>query len=994
MDRHLFLWLWVIVIPAISGISAIAGYSNTTTYEFSDGTYISLDQVPMDTCEYEVDSAGEICCNSSGCGPGYDPGLIFEVSPPTGGTGNYVYMWLVSELRFDQNGNFYWTPPVPLLNPDGTLYDGRELAPGPLDVSTRYRRCVSTRECIEAGFNFFMETNIVTIEVLDCNCMPSNGGEIAEDQSTCEESIDPDTLISIREAVPADPNDPILYQWYFNYSNTAFDRAIWVEVNNATDPFYDPPVTDRDIYYIRLAYNPFCRNDYVISNVVAIDVGIDINVIEFVTNPLCHDSDDGKIRLDVNTPHRPFDLEWDHTSSTTDTLCDLGPGSYRYTVTNDKGCEYEGEIEVTAPDSINIEGDVEGNLCAGVANGSIDITVTGGTPPYRYMWSTGFSEEDLDSLREGQYCVTVTDDHDCEAEACFDIAPMDTLDIMADIDSVSCYGECDGSIDITVTGGTAPYMYMWDDGPITEDRDSLKAGEYCVKVTDDNGCMVEECFEVGEPDSLKITGVVEDAVCYGDCNGSIDVTVMGGTPPYTFMWDDGPTTEDRDSLKAGEYCLKVTDANGCMDEECFIVDEGDSIIVSLPDTIYKCPGDSIVFLNPDGSSDYEYSWSPPDLVSDPTAVNPFTCPENDTCIFVVVTDPETGCFTERKIVIIVGDFPDFDLPDVVVACDSFVEICTKDFPDYDIDWACDIDFIDTLEMDTCVLINVFEKDVIYFRAIDSLDCEYIDSIPIDNQVIKVSYADTISFCEGDTVMYKITDVYGNIDDWIFDCLDFIVVDEENGCLFLSYDTDTIVECMFTVSNQFCTETFTFVIEVFENDHNVTATADPTDVNKGLMTMLMASSPNDDDTFIWSPDQYLLDPVTTRNPKAMPEESITYTVLSEDSKGCTAIDSVRINYTCICDDPFIFIPNAFTPNDDGLNDTYNVVTEDELVEDMYLAVYNRWGELVFQTTSLSNSWDGYHNGDLVNPDVYAYYVRIKCFGNEEEFTKRGNVTVLY
>lgn len=994
MRKYLVLGVWVIGffffgIP--NGLS-YASFSEGTSIisDFNDSTIF----FQVDTCEYEVDTGGEICCNSSGCGPGYDPGLIFEVSPPTGGTGNYVYMWLISELMFDPSGNAYWTPAKPLLNPDGSLYDGRELAPGPLDVSTRFRRCVSTRECIEAGFNFFIETNVVTITVLDCNCRPKNGGEIAPDQATCEDSLNPDTLVSIRNAVPADLNDPIVYQWYFNFSNTIFDPSVWVPISGANDAFYDPPLTDRDIYYIRVAFNPQCRTEYVLSNVVFINVGTDLNVIERIINPKCHDTEDGKIRLEVLTPFRPFVIQWDHTTSGSDTLCDLAPGDYAYRVINAKGCEQMGVSQVLAPDSIMIAAEVEGNACEGLNNGSIDLMVSGGTGSYRFLWNTNDRTEDLDSLSEGTYCVTVTDANACENQACFEIESKSTLIISSEVIDVACFGENDGRINLTITGGMSPYDFIWEDSTTTQNRDNLGTGIYCVTVMDAKGCTADRCFEIFEPDSLYVIAVVTSVRCQGGCDGAINPTVIGGTPPFSVLWNDGAVSEDRDGLKPGTFCCIVTDANGCEVEDCFVIEDGDSVVVDLPDTLYKCPGNTPIFLNPDGNPDYEYSWTPGDLVSDSTAINPETFPERDTCISVTVTDPISGCSTEVKIVVLVGEFPDFDLPDVITACDSVVEVCIDSYPDLDLDWSCDRGFVDIIGSDTCIQVPVFEKDIIYFRATDSFECVFMDSIKIENHIIDISYVDSIRFCEGDTIIFEIADINGTIDTWTFDCLEDLIVEEEDGRLTLTYDRDTTFQCSFTVSNQFCSEQYSFIVEVFENDHTVSASADPTSVNKGLKTELRADSPNSNDRYLWSPDRYLLDPVNSKFPMAMPEESIVYTVISEDERGCTAMDSVRIDYTCICDEPYIFMPNAFTPNGDNLNDTYNVVSEESLVEDMYLAVYDRWGNLVFETRSLNVDWDGTYNGQLVNPDVYAYYVRVKCVGNEEEFNKRGNVTVLY
>ncbi len=115
---------------------------------------------------------------------------------------------------------------------------------------------------------------------------------------------------------------------------------------------------------------------------------------------------------------------------------------------------------------------------------------------------------------------------------------------------------------MTVSGGTSPYSFAWADGPTTEDRSGLAAGSYSVTVTDANGCTATAGATIAQPTQLTASATKTDVTCQGG-QGSIDVTVTGGTTPYSFKWADGPTTEDRSNLAAGTYSVTVTDANGC-----------------------------------------------------------------------------------------------------------------------------------------------------------------------------------------------------------------------------------------------------------------------------------------------------------------------------------------------------------------------------------------------------------------------------------------------
>lgn len=145
------------------------------------------------------------------------------------------------------------------------------------------------------------------------------------------------------------------------------------------------------------------------------------------------------------------------------------------------------------------------------------------------------------------------------------------------------------------------------------------------------------------------------------------------------------------------------------------------------------------------------------------------------------------------------------------------------------------------------------------------------------------------------------------------------------------------------------------------------------------------------TYKWTPGTTLnFDNIY--NPIATPSETTDYTVLVTDKQGCTSQASARITKYCpVCKEPFLFMPNAFSPNGDGTNDIL-YVRGDQIIESMEIFIYNRWGQEVFRSKDVNIGWDGTFKGEKLDPDVYAYYLKIKCIDGEE-FTKKGNVTLL-
>jgi hypothetical protein len=161
--------------------------------------------------------------------------------------------------------------------------------------------------------------------------------------------------------------------------------------------------------------------------------------------------------------------------------------------------------------------------------------------------------------------VTARDPDDNQAsdasDADFSIA-CPTITVTAAPTHVACHGGMSGAIDLSVSGGTAPYSFQWGDGPTSEDRGGLAAGSYPVTVTDANGCPGSLEVTVSEP-ALLVAAETHTDACLTAADGTIDVSVSGGTPPYGYLWSDGPTSEDRGGLAPGSYSLTVTDANGC-----------------------------------------------------------------------------------------------------------------------------------------------------------------------------------------------------------------------------------------------------------------------------------------------------------------------------------------------------------------------------------------------------------------------------------------------
>ena len=200
---------------------------------------------------------------------------------------------------------------------------------------------------------------------------------------------------------------------------------------------------------------------------------------------------------------------------------------------------------------------------------------TGGTPGYSYLWNTGATSQGLSNLPAGSYTCFVNDSLGCSDGSIFNLTQATGVTTNAVITNLNCNGNNSGAIDLSVSGSGAGITYLWSNGATTQDLTGVAAGTYTVEVTDSSGCMTYDTLVVTEPAALNPSAVIFND--QGTSNGSIDITVNGGSAPFSFAWSTGATTEDISNLSAGNYSVTITDNNGCVSTTTFTV----SLIIGI-----------------------------------------------------------------------------------------------------------------------------------------------------------------------------------------------------------------------------------------------------------------------------------------------------------------------------------------------------------------------------------------------------------------------------
>lgn len=410
--------------------------------------------------------------------------------------------------------------------------------------------------------------------------------------------------------------------------NGGDDGEIYVTISGGTPPYIPRWSNDLDTEDIEnlvpggyVLFVEDANGCTAITDVIIVDEPTPIveTAPAVVTDASCDGGSMGSIDISYGGGTPPYTYAWSN-GATTEDVFGLMAGTYQVTITDANGCELLSPVySISAPSGAAIGvvsvTDVD---CNGAATGEIAITVTGGTPPYSFLWSNSSSDEDLTGIPAGDYTVTVTDALGCSFVS--DVITVDEPTAIAvsnvEIVDAACNGEASGSIEIDVDGGTPPYTYFWSNGATTQDIDGLVAGTYTGTITDANGCVVvSPPLTIGEPSAVFVATVdVTDAACNGEESGSIDIEIAGGTGPYLVFWDNGVAAEDLTGVGSGTYSATIFDNNGCQINTGPIdVGQPTAIEITFVDIMFNaCNGDEMGSIDIEvagGTGPYTYLWS-------------------------------------------------------------------------------------------------------------------------------------------------------------------------------------------------------------------------------------------------------------------------------------------------------------------------------------------------------------------------------------------------
>jgi hypothetical protein len=308
----------------------------------------------------------------------------------------------------------------------------------------------------------------------------------------------------------------------------------------------------------------------------------------------------------------PYTYAWSNGGNTSNIQVSV-PGSFTVTVTDATGCVSTTTATIGLAGQLSLGITIDAISCFGVSDGTATIIPVNGTAPYNYLWANGNTGPEQTNISGGSFSVTVTDAIGCTDHLNFNISPPTPLELAITATDATCFGQNNGTATVTASGGTPGYSYFWSNVQTEATAIQLAPGWQTVSVTDENGCTDTTGILITQPTMMNATVLVDDPLICQGANTNVTATTTGGTPPYSYLWNNGQTGSSLMASSAGAYIVTITDANDCQAFASGFLQVLPPILVAL-DSIHPASSptatDGSIFVNATGGAQpLEYLWS-------------------------------------------------------------------------------------------------------------------------------------------------------------------------------------------------------------------------------------------------------------------------------------------------------------------------------------------------------------------------------------------------
>ena len=699
----------------------------------------------------------------------------------------------------------------------------------------------------------------------------------------------------------------------------------------------------------------------------------------------CNGASDGSasVAADAGTGQPPYAYSLDGGAFQPGGLFSGIPiGNHYVTIRDASSCIVMVPFVINQPEpllgSVSEQTDV---ICFGDNTGSVSVTAAGGVPPYGYQLGSGPFQTNatFGSLAAGNYIITIRDANNCDFMLPVTInQPESAMNGTITVAAIRCFGESNGSLDLSVTGGTLPYTFLWSNGAATEDIASLPAGNYSVTITDANGCTTLANSAVTQPASALTGSIVSrtDVTEFGGNNGSVTVSGSGGTSPYQYRLDenDFQSSGTFGSLSAGTYDVTVRDAGMCLYELTVTITQPTLPLSALirDRQNVSCNGGTNGFISVEGwggSQPYLYSQgggvfqSSGTFSSLPAGTYTITVKDAALDVFDIIID----IFQPDPLSVSVSGE---DITCYGSKTGRVTATPSGGTQPYTYWWNSAPAQI------TAVATNL-PAGTFTVTVTDANGCSATNSVTISQPVtgMEISIDQDNVTCNGGTNGSATASVAGGLEPYSFSWNTTPEQTKENAA-DLPAGTYTI-----TVTDSYgCIKAQTVTIaepQPITINAMVTPTSCP-DSEDGAINLAIAGGTSPF-TVLWS------DGSTGLNRTGLKQGSYTAVITDHNNCGETVTSEVDFSFSYGC----LVIPQVITPNNDGYNDVWQIRNID-LYPDAEVRIFNRWGKMVFSTRNLAdNPWNGTVGGKPVPTDSYHYILYL----NDGSKPRSGVISVI-
>ena len=509
-------------------------------------------------------------------------------------------------------------------------------------------------------------------------------------------------------------------------------------------------------------------------------------------------------------------------------------------------------------------------------------------------------------------------------------------------------------------------------------------------------CWLEDSIQINVKNPPIIALYYDSLSC-----DTIADLLVSSSDDVQFIWSDNPSFSpvlNSDSTwtvlqntTAKTYYIEATDTAGCSVNDSITVISR-QLSINLPERQVFCDSQaiSLSLTNLSQIDSLTYTWSPSSIVQSGQGSDSVQLLAYNGFVQVIVQN-QYGCMDSAATALAVANPFNLVLNADSILCDPLTSLWAYSTAlSIQFDWYSQPNLSNLIGQGGQIPIMVSDSlQSYYVQASDSLGCSKVDSVQFQFKPVSIFVDSAIILCKGDTAILTAYNLLSD-DSLSYNWSPELDILSGQGSQQVQVAPLSTSYYTLTAQNQLgCIATQTAYVAISTGPVNVDITADKDSFYVGDIIQLNTNF-QADYSYLWQEDS-TLNNLTIFNPLASPVSNTSYFLTVVDSNGCISKDSISlILLESICQEPNIFIANAFSPDKDGYND--KIFIQGTGITELYFVIYNRWGEQVFETRSLQHGWDGSYKGKACSPDVYGYYVQCRCLDGRTYF-KKGNITLL-